>query len=140
MALKINTPRVVHETIDSEVIAIDFESGSYYSISGTGSIIWSYLEKGASPDRLINWTAEHYRVAPEEIYNSVSEFLTILKEAELIASTDEAETTSYEPPHAENTKPFEVPTVTKFTDMQQLLLLDPIHEVDEVGGWPHKKI
>jgi hypothetical protein len=27
----------------------------------------------------------------------------------------------------------------KFTDMQELLLLDPIHEVDE-RGWPHRKL
>ena len=34
--------------------------------------------------------------------------------------------------------PFVNPTLTKFTDMQDLLLLDPIHEVDEMG-WPHPK-
>ena len=32
---------------------------------------------------------------------------------------------------------FEFPIIEKFTDMQELLLLDPIHEVDE-KGWPHQ--
>ena len=31
--------------------------------------------------------------------------------------------------------PFTVPGFEKFTDMQDLLLLDPIHDVDETG-WP----
>jgi hypothetical protein len=29
-----------------------------------------------------------------------------------------------------------VPVLNKYTDMQDLLLLDPIHEVDE-RGWPN---
>jgi len=33
---------------------------------------------------------------------------------------------------------FEKPKLQKFTDMQDLLLLDPIHEVDE-AGWPHTR-
>jgi hypothetical protein len=27
----------------------------------------------------------------------------------------------------------------RYTDMQELLLLDPIHDVDE-SGWPHRKV
>jgi hypothetical protein len=30
----------------------------------------------------------------------------------------------------------EPPALEKFTDMQDLILLDPVHEVDE-RGWPH---
>jgi len=32
--------------------------------------------------------------------------------------------------------PFTKPELHKFTDMQDLLLFDPIHEVDE-SGWPN---
>jgi hypothetical protein len=33
---------------------------------------------------------------------------------------------------------FTRPVLTKFTDMQDLLLLDPIHDVNS-SGWPAKK-
>jgi hypothetical protein len=33
---------------------------------------------------------------------------------------------------------FHTPTLAKFTDMQDLLLLDPIHDVDKTG-WPARK-
>jgi len=33
-------------------------------------------------------------------------------------------------------KPFALPVLHKYTDMQELLLIDPIHEVDETG-WPN---
>jgi hypothetical protein len=33
---------------------------------------------------------------------------------------------------------FQPPTLRKYTDMQDLLLIDPIHEVDDLG-WPGVK-
>jgi hypothetical protein len=35
-------------------------------------------------------------------------------------------------------KAFEPPTLAVYTDMQELLLLDPIHDVDETG-WPQRQ-
>ena len=32
--------------------------------------------------------------------------------------------------------PFVAPSFTTFTDMQDIILLDPVHEVD-TRGWPH---
>ena len=35
-------------------------------------------------------------------------------------------------------RPYEPPQLEKYTDMQDLVLLDPVHEVDATG-WPHPK-
>ncbi len=35
-------------------------------------------------------------------------------------------------------KSFCLPIIEKYTDLEELLLLDPIHEVDE-SGWPKQK-
>jgi len=34
--------------------------------------------------------------------------------------------------------PFVLPVLERYTDMQELLLIDPIHDVDETG-WPRRK-
>lgn len=34
---------------------------------------------------------------------------------------------------------FRVPVLQKFTDMQELILLDPVHEIQEDRGQPHPK-
>jgi hypothetical protein len=34
---------------------------------------------------------------------------------------------------------FAEPILQKYTDMEALLLADPIHEVDKSTGWPHQK-
>jgi hypothetical protein len=39
-----------------------------------------------------------------------------------------------------NRSPFESPTFAKFTDMEDLLLLDPVHEVSADQGWPHPAV
>ena len=36
-------------------------------------------------------------------------------------------------------KPLAAPVLNKYSDMQDLLLLDPIHDVDEEAGWPTNK-
>jgi hypothetical protein len=35
-------------------------------------------------------------------------------------------------------EPYLKPSFEKYSDMQEMLLLDPIHEVSEVG-WPHQE-
>jgi hypothetical protein len=35
--------------------------------------------------------------------------------------------------------PFVAPVLNTYTDMQEFMLVDPLHEVDEVAGWPHAK-
>ncbi len=41
------SPEIVHETVDGEVIAIDLANGSYYSLAGSGPVIWAVLGAGA---------------------------------------------------------------------------------------------
>ena len=39
---------------------------------------------------------------------------------------------------ADAARVFEAPRLEKYTDMQDLVLLDPVHEVDE-QGWPQQR-
>jgi hypothetical protein len=36
-----------------------------------------------------------------------------------------------------NGRPYSPPKLSAYTDMQELLLLDPVHEVDD-AGWPSR--
>jgi hypothetical protein len=48
MCFRINTPGVIHETIDEEVVIIEFESGNYYSLDKAGAAIWGFIAGGAT--------------------------------------------------------------------------------------------
>ena len=49
MSYRINSPSVIHETIDDEVVIINLDKGHYYSLDGCGSDIWLGLTGGATP-------------------------------------------------------------------------------------------
>ena len=48
--LRINSPNIVHETIDGETIILNMDNGNYYSLIETGVDIWGFIEKGVAED------------------------------------------------------------------------------------------
>lgn len=36
--------------------------------------------------------------------------------------------------------PFTAPALNTYTDMQEFMLVDPLHQVDESAGWPHARV
>jgi hypothetical protein len=102
-------PNIVSDTIGGDTIVINISTGAYYSLTTLGALAWhAHLNNGISLD-----------LAPA-ILCMMEEGL--LKVEEIVKIT------------AAN--PIEV--FEKYTDMESLLMADPIHEVDEFG-WPRLK-
>lgn len=144
-SFRINSAKVVHEMIDGEVVIVNLEKGHYYSLVKTGAEIWSGIERGISRSGLVEEMVRRYDGAPTEIETAVKNMIEQLEEEELIvvAETDESNSTTVAAgPTEEKANPeklsFEASKLEKYTDMEDLLLLDPIHEVDETG-WPSAK-
>jgi hypothetical protein len=140
-SLKVNHPQVVCETIEGEVVIIHLETGCYYSLSKTGAAIWNAIERQVDSNTLIQKMTQVYSGTPEEISVAVFEFLDNLKLKSLIV-LDVVSTDNELSPVVQDLAdklPFEKPFLEKFSDMEDLLLLDPIHEVDVEAGWPSVK-
>jgi hypothetical protein len=140
MKYRINTPRIVFEQIEEETILIDFDSGTYYSIGPIGSALIRLISTGMEETEIIACAQKQYAGSAEIIEKDVREFVAELKRESILieseASSPSVEKTCGEVPSMRI--PFEVPSLQKYTDMKDLLLLDPIHEVDEMG-WPKEK-
>ncbi len=139
-----NAPQVIGEVIDDEAILIDLESGSYFSLVGTGALIWAGIERGATLDDLVASLDRVCGGVPGDTRQQVEAFLADLASHQLIVATDGHTPTAGGPvePHpaeAGVTRAYQPPTLQRFDDMQELILLDPIHEVDEQEGWPRAK-
>ena len=139
---RVNTPTVTHETIDGEAVIINLDSGNYYSLVEVGSFIWGLVEKGASASEVQNLVLQTYQGNGPEVDRGVQELLAELQQENLIVPVDGAgaldvpqlnqelpSNNGYEKPS------FNPPLLHKYSDMQELLLLDPIHDVDD-AGWP----
>jgi len=139
---RINSSKIIHEIIDDEVVVIDFDSGNYYSLDKVGADIWGFIESGATVSEIVEGIALRYKGGRAVIENAVGQLMAELHQDDLIV-TDKAKgpesikglEVRLEAGSEIERPSFEVPVLHKYTDMQYLLLLDPIHEVDETG-WP----
>lgn len=136
---RVNTPTVTHETIDGEAVIINLDSGNYYSLVEVGSFIWGLVEKGASASEVQHLVRQTYQGEAIDIDRGVKELLGQLQQENLIVPVDGAGASALTDVLSSNNsheKPsFNRPSLHKYSDMQELLLLDPIHDVDD-AGWP----
>jgi len=139
--LRVNSPHVIHETIDGEVIVINLASGNYYSVKGAGADIWDVLQSspGINASAITAAIVSRFDRASEAVEHEIAAFLEHLRQEDLVAAADNgAVTGSNGISVGDSAKTYEPPLLEKYTDMQDLVLLDPVHEVDATG-WPHPK-
>ena len=164
--LTINPQNVVHETIDGETILIHLGTGTYYSLDGVGAQIWGLLAAGASQSEVAADVASGSDADPAAVEQAVESLVEELLREELLAlepgdsapadsaSEPSSPLTASEPssplttsePLSQLAEPepaaevsFVAPVLRKYTDMQEFMLVDPIHDVDVDAGWPHVK-
>ncbi len=133
--LRVAGANVHSKVFDDEVVVLEMQSGTYFSLRGTGVDVWKLIEESATPEQISDALGERYEAPATEIGNAVDTVLGELAKARLIVGDDSLAPGGASLPAAENA-PFTAPEIERFTDMQDLLLLDPIHEVDD-AGWPH---
>ena len=129
---------VTHETIDGEAVIINLDSGNYYSLVDVGSFIWGLIDQGASTSEVQNVVSQNYQGNASDIDRGVEELLAQLQQESLIVPVDGAvafDSTQLPSSNGHEKPSFNPPSLNKYSDMQELLLLDPIHDVDE-AGWP----
>ena len=140
--LKVNEQNVVHETIDGEKILLDLNTGNYFSLAGTGAIIWEAIVETGSWKTVAAEFQKNNGKSHDIIHDAISGFIRDLMEENLLVETTDAKADHFSDEIAKQirnaAKEFTAPAVNKYSDMQDLLLLDPIHEVDE-KGWPESK-
>ena len=120
-------PEIVHETVDSEVIAIDLDNGSYYSLAGSGPLIWALLADGASEVELRNMLEARFGGA-EAIAGDVATLLEQLRESGLIVEAERAGGVATPAADAADGETYEAPRFERYTDMKDYFLLDPLHD------------
>jgi Coenzyme PQQ synthesis protein D (PqqD) len=136
---EVSRPAVVGSIVDGEVVAINLDTGSYYNIAGAGTDVWAAVEHTASAEEIIARLAQRYRVPADEITPAVTRFMDELVAESLIrpaGSDDQHEQAATGDLPTDGAAAFSPPVLEKFTDMEDLLLVDPVHDVSE-RGWPH---
>lgn len=104
-------PTVVSDTLGEDTIVIDIVSGAYYTLNPTAGEVWHQVKELGSVE--IGFSAKSDGCLAELVAEG-------LLTCELPAGVGAGLSGN---------------AFTKYVDMQDLLLADPVHEVDE-AGWP----
>ncbi len=130
---KLDTKALTFEKFDDELIVINLARGTYSSLTGSAPAIFDLLaEARSAPDiaRLFGFDPDK---SPERV-TEITAFLTLLADNGFVGSVADG---SSSPPPA-SPPPWSAPAIEIFHDLSDLMLLDPIHEVDAESGWPTK--
>ena len=135
---QVNSIDVVAEFFDNEVLAINLKTGKYFSLRFSAFVFWKLISEGNSYEKTLIQISEHYNIATTTIREKFDDLLHQLIENQLLEAAPILEKTENPVWLQELDKHFIEPQYECYTDMQDLLLLDPIHDIDTKVGWPKK--
>lgn len=131
---RIDESQFFYDYADGLAIIINSTTGIYYGINTFGSAIFNNLVKGVSPASILE-QLQHLSNCPLEIESTFSDFITRLQNFNLLIAEEQegAEAHPFNESIAADGFFFEV---EEFAEIQEILLADPIHDVDSDYGWP----
>lgn len=130
MNYRINTPSIIYEILDGEAVILNLDEGIYYSLNESGKEIWNSLSAGASFEDVESLFESSGK--SEAIRNELARFIAELVKEKLIVPSEQKLRAEQK---INKKTQFQTPVLHIYHDMKELLLLDPIHEVDQ-AGWP----
>ncbi|MBS3147481.1 PqqD family protein [Candidatus Woesearchaeota archaeon] len=143
MGIKVNAPHAVSEIIEGEAIVVNLKTGCYFSIGKVGALVWDCIMKNLDSADTAKRIAKVFDVDVKIARREIDVFTQELLKESLVIMEDSASSSPMssveEQSSAVQKLAYETPRLVKFEDMQDLLLLDPVHEVHEQQGWPWKK-
>ncbi|MEW6633716.1 MAG: PqqD family protein [Pseudomonadota bacterium] len=126
---------IVFESFDGEAVVLDLSSGRYFGFSDSGSKVWQALSLGVGAQTLIGLAAGASTIGSAEL----DAFVAQLVELGLLTPSDQPAQQLPAGLPAELQATSEPLNVSIHDDLADLIIVDPIHEVEEPLGWPAVK-
>jgi len=126
-AVVINRPSVIFDTQGEETVVIDLATGRYYRLDGPSTRVWRLFEGAVELPALAEASGDASTVRPR-----LERVVEELRDAGLLRPANDDDAAGAIEPWT-----FDGFTLEVFTDLEDILCLDPIHEVDAERGWPH---
>jgi hypothetical protein len=121
----VNRQLTAAKIYDDEAIVINTATGRYYDLEGAGADVWGLLVDGVSVPQAAAVLASRYEVDADKAASDVHSFLERLVSEQLVVEATEPEREPRPVPTVEQRTRYLAPSVTTFTDMEELLAADP---------------
>ena len=129
--LQTNT-RVFAEEFDGETVLIDVEKGLYFSLAGAAVELWRSFTPAREPEAVVAaMTGSLTGADPQALQDLIGQ----MQSHGLLVSAPAADSAALAP-LVFAASAFQAPVMQVFSDLAELIAIDPVHEVDAAGGWP----
>lgn len=131
----VDAESVIFEEIDNEMVVINLQTGCYYSLNRDAALAWRLVSSGFAISDILEMGEGGQGGARlgEALRDIVRDF-----EAErLLQKALNAMDRNHAAIDGLDVSAIRNPSMRKHEDIQEMLKLDPIHEVTDLG-WPHK--
>jgi hypothetical protein len=130
-----NLSVIASENFSGEAVVIHFERGTYFSLRGSAGVIWSLLQTPTSIADIVAAVGKQSQPPSSDFEATVTTFVAKLAENELIiSSAGPAEPLAISAEAIAGLA--EVPNLEIYSDLAELITMDPVHESDILTGWP----
>jgi hypothetical protein len=127
----LNESKMFADITDGMAIVINGETGVYYGMNELGTSVFENIIGGASVENVL---AALIAAGAEDAEAALNKFISTLVEKEILLSGED----SSKDVSLTLDVDFSM-TCDEYSDAQELLLADPIHEVKEDSGWTPEK-
>jgi len=132
--------KIVYEALSHEVVLVNLDNGHYYILEGTAALLWQWISASVAVPEVVRAFQTAY--TGEGIERAVTDLVAEWLAEELLAASEVSAEPATRPELMRllpTTKsPFTAPAMFKYTDMANLIQMDPIREFDETG-WPKRR-
>lgn len=130
---KLNEEKMFYDMAEGQAIVINFTTGMYYGTSSLGSAVLDSLLAGSAVEDVCK-AIQALPGCPDGMEAQLTAFIGQLLEKEIIVPAEGTGAACAIDASA-LADGFKL-TVDEFAEVQDLILADPVHDVDVEQGWP----
>lgn len=77
-------PEVFTTEIDNQVVLLQYETGTYFTLNEVGTKVWQALEQGKTMSEILHHLLQEYAVSEKQLQQDILNLVNKLKEKGLI--------------------------------------------------------
>ena len=135
-AYRFNRDTFAFECFDEEVVVLDLVEGVYYAFGGAAVVAWPYIIAQHPEPVIASTLAKSYGVRLDELTRDLTEFVERLVSEKILLIAPE-DISELDRSRLGSLGEYEGFIFERHAEMEDLLTLDPIHDVDPKKGWPN---
>ena len=120
-----NQDEIAAEILDGEAIIINLATGSYYSMADSAALVWQAVEHHCSLEEIAHRLTTHYDAPLDRARADVAALAERMLTEKIAIPSNAAACRGAAPAAPEQRLAYASPTLSVYSDMRNLLALDP---------------